>query len=592
MDDHLKVSGGKPDPKADAGVPEASVLIRASRVLNSTLDLPQLHDEVLRLLSEACSVPAAVLLLVERKTQDFVLLRGYHRKTDAFTDFPPRVAHRLFSWVQSENPAGSDRVKPLPARVEAALGKLVGLSGGRYLWSALRRRGRVSGAVGIIFTGDDQPKRGAVLSVLSDQIATALDNALLFRAVKRRSTEARILLQSTMALSGSLDLDEILKTILDRLREVIHYDAAGIFLMQKDTAELAPIIDRGFDEDKRPLLQRKSDEGLVGYAVSTGETVVAADVRWDPRYKNARDATRSELVIPISVAGRLIGAFDLERDVTEGFSTDDVRLAAAFAGSAGVAIERARLYQESLEKQRLDGELEIARSIQQTFLPKKNPSVPRYDIAGMNVSSEEVGGDYYDFISIVDHQLGIAIGDVSGKGIPAALIMAAFRASLIAEIRNNYAIRTIFAKVNALLEETSERGTFVTAMYGVLDSKNGVFTFANAGHNPGLLLRGDDTVEQLTEGGLPFGILPQAEYEERPVWLRSGDVMLWYTDGVTEAANEEGEQFGSERVEEVLKKNRRESAGQILHVIQREVTGYAAPDSTMDDMTMIVVKAL
>jgi len=588
VSDHPSPSHGRPD----AQVPDASILIRAARVLNSTLDLPRLHDAILRLLCEVSDAGAAVLLLVERKTQDFVLLRGYHQESDTFTGFPSALGHQLFSWVQSEDPAGRPTAKPLPSAVKAALDQMAGFAESRYLWNALKRRGRMSGAVGIIFAEDTRPERGAFLTALSDQMATALDNALLFRAVKRRSSESRILLESTMALSGSLDLDEILNTILDKLHEVIQYDAAGIFLIQKNTAEVAPIIDRGFDEDKHRLLERKSDEGLVGRAVSTGETALVADVRLDPYYQNARDATRSELVIPIAAAGRLIGAFDLELDVVDGFSADDVRLATAFAGSAGLAIERARLYQESLDKRRLDGELEIARSIQQSFLPKGNPVIPGYDIAGMNIPSEEVGGDYYDFIPIVDHQLGIAIGDVSGKGIPAALIMATFRASLIAEIRNNYAIRTIFAKVNSLLEETSERGSFVTAMYGVLDSKNGIFTFANAGHNPGLLLRKDDSIEQLVEGGAPFGILPRVQYEERPISIQPGDVMLWYTDGVTDATNGEGEQFDLERLEEVLRRNRRTPAAEILHVIHQEITDFAEVGSAMDDVTMIVVKIL
>lgn len=468
-------------PNENTGRLNAEVLIRTGRVLNSTLNLPELHDAILRLLADVCEAEAAVLLLVERKSQNFVLLRAHQRQTDTFSNLTGRVAHQLFSWVQSENPSGKPTTEPLPHRVEAALDDLVDNPSRRSLWSTLQRRGRLSGAVGIVFHGNTCPRWGAFLAAVSDQIATALDNALLFRAVRRRSSEARILLQSTTALSRGLDLDEILTTILDKLREVIPYDAAGIFLFRQKDGELTPIIHRGFDEDKHRSLRRKSDEGLVGSAVSTGETVLVDDVRTDSRYKNARDATRSELAIPIHAAGRLIGAFDLERDITHGFSHEDIRLATAFADSAGLAIERARLYRESLEKRRLDGELDIARSIQQTFLPKINPVVPGYDIAGINIPSEEVGGDYYDFIRIVENQMGIAIGDVSGKGIPAALIMAAFRASLIAEIRNNYAIRTIFAKVNSLLEETSEQGRFVTAMYGVLDSKNGVLTFANAG---------------------------------------------------------------------------------------------------------------
>lgn len=431
-----------------------------------------------------------------------------------------------------------------------------------------------------------------MLSALVDPIATALDNALLFRAVRRRSLEARILLESTLALAGGLELNEILITILDRLREVIHYDAAGIWLVGRGTDKLVPIMHRGWDESRHHLLPLKSNEGLVGYVVRTGEMVLVGDVRTDPRYKNARDATLSELVIPITVAGRVIGAFDLERDVTDGFSQDDVRLASAFAGSAGLAIERARLYRESLEKRRLDGELEIGRSIQLRFLPKQNPEVPGYDIAGMNVPSEQVGGDYYDFIPIVENQMGIAIADVSGKGIPAALIMAAYRASMIAEIRNNYAIPTIFEKVNRLLEETGERGSFVTAMYGVLDLKNRVLTFANAGHNPGLLLRKDGTMVYLIEGGVAFGVLPHAHYEERPILLCAGDVMFWYTDGVTDATNRQDEQFGIERVEDALRRYRGKPAEEILKAIHQEITSFAAPGSAMDDLTMVAVKVL
>ena len=579
-------------PQEDQAVLDAMVLIRTGRVLNSTLDLPELHDAILRLLAEICHADAAILLLVERKSQNYVLLRAHDRRADTFTDFTERVAHRLFSWVQSENPVGKETTEPLPHRVETALDGLVARAGRRSLWSALRRRGRLSGAVGIVFHGDKCPRWGAFLAAISDQIATALDNALLFRAVKRRSSEARILLQSTTALSRQLDLDEILKTILDKLHEVIPYDAAGIFLFRQKNGELTPIFDRGFDDDKHDGLCRKSDQGLVGKAVSTGETVLVDDVRTDPHYTNARDSTRSELVIPVWSAGRLIGAFDLESDVTNGFSADDVRLATSFADSAGLAIERAQLYRDALEKRRLDGELDVARSIQKTFLPKENPVIRGYDIAGINIPSEEVGGDYYDFIPIVENQWGIAIGDVSGKGIPAALIMAAFRASLIAEIRNNYAIRTIFTKVNSLLEETSEQGRFVTAMYGVLDSKNGVFTFSNAGHNPGLLLRDDGTIEYLIEGGLPFGIMPGVTYEERPVSIWPGDVMLWYTDGVTDVVDTHDELFGEERLEEVLRDNRHRPATEILSAIQREISAFAAPGSIMDDVTMIVVRAL
>jgi sigma-B regulation protein RsbU (phosphoserine phosphatase) len=212
------------------------------------------------------------------------------------------------------------------------------------------------------------------------------------------------------------------------------------------------------------------------------------------------------------------------------------------------------------------------------------------DIHGINLSYGEVGGDYYDFIPIVENQLGLAIGDVSGKGIAAALLMAAFRASLLAEIRNHYAIRRIFEKVNRLLYESTDTGKFVTAFYGVLDVKNRVFTFSNAGHNPPLLLRANGTAEWLTEGGLALGILSEATYEERPVALASGDMLVLYTDGVTEASNVTGEQYGVKRLEDLVRARASEPARALVEAIREEVEAFTGDRHLDDDLTLVVAR--
>ncbi|MDH4158583.1 MAG: serine/threonine-protein phosphatase, partial [candidate division Zixibacteria bacterium] len=223
---------------------------------------------------------------------------------------------------------------------------------------------------------------------------------------------------------------------------------------------------------------------------------------------------------------------------------------------------------------------------------ESDPQVSGYAICGRNVPSGQVGGDYYDFIRIVDGQMGIAIGDVVGKGIPAALIMASFRASMIAEIRNNYSIRTICEKVNSLLVESLNPGNFVTAVYGVLDSRNHILTFCNCGHNQPILLRNSGEVEFLKEGGPVLGVTDGAIFEERPLFLNTGEVVVFFTDGVTEVFDRDGREFGVTSLLEVIKLNKSKSAAAILQAVHEAVIGFAAPDHPFDDLTMIVLKRL
>jgi sigma-B regulation protein RsbU (phosphoserine phosphatase) len=188
--------------------------------------------------------------------------------------------------------------------------------------------------------------------------------------------------------------------------------------------------------------------------------------------------------------------------------------------------------------------------------------------------------------------MGIAIADVSGKGIPAALIMASYRASLIAEIRNNYAIRSIMFKVNNLLYESTEPENYVTAVYGVLDTKNHIFTFSNAGHNTPLLRRANGEVEELTQGGVALGIFENSKYEERPLVLAAGDIMVFYTDGVTEAENRQEEEFGIERLKQAINDAHRSNAERIQDQIHGAVRDFTDGLPQSDDITLIVLKVL
>src|SRR5439155_20639531 len=362
-------------------------------------------------------------------------------------------------------------------------------------------------------------------------------------------------------ISVSLDTNQLLEQILDLVFQVVRYDAAGIYLVDKKTQWINQQAIRGYDPNREDAVRLKVGRGLIGWVAKTGRSVIVPDVLRDERYVNARPQTRSEMVAPLRAGTEVIGAFNLESDEPDAYEPEDLELLMTFASQAAVAIERTRLHAEVLETRRLEEELSIGQRIQRTFLPERDPKVANFDIAGANYSSGLVGGDYYDYVRITEGHLGIVVADVSGKGIPAALIMAAFRASLIAEVRNNYAIRTVFSKVNKLLWESVEVERFVTAIYGVLDINARRFTYVNAGHNPGLLYRAaTDSFESLDSTGPLLGTLENATFKEKQAEIGRGDILALYTDGITESMNDVQELFGDDRLKDVIRSRKERSA--------------------------------
>lgn len=460
----------------------------------------------------------------------------------------------------------------------------------------LYRRGEAFAAIecldkadGGAFTEEDFDR----LEAASEQIALALDNAMLQQATERRSLEKDVLLEISKALAAPFDLDDVIEAILKALRHVVHYDAASIYLVDPRTQRIGLVSEVGHPDVAEDALRLQIGQGIVGWVAKTGEALIVPDVRADDRYVVARPSTRSELAAPLTLENRTIGVFNIESDYEDSYHEGHLAMVSGFAAQAAVAIQRAQLARERLERRRLEKELAIAREIQLSFLPKKAPEIPGFELAGTALPHAEVGGDYYDFIHVSQNRVGLAIADVSGKGIPAALIMAGFRMSLLAEIRNEFAIRAVMRKVNSLLNESTERHKFVTAFYGVLDYRNRVLIFSNAGHNPPILMRADGTVEYLMEGGVALGVLPDAFYDERPIAIRTGDVLLLYTDGVSEAESEAdaSEQFGRERIEASIRRRCHRSAQDIVDGVVEDVREFAGERGQTDDLTLMVVKA-
>jgi phosphoserine phosphatase RsbU/P len=412
----------------------------------------------------------------------------------------------------------------------------------------------------------------------------------------------RLLLDITKKISRSLDLQEVLNLVMDTLGSLIHYDAAGIYIVRCRTLNHEEVPNptcvfhtetvRGYDIDDLVDLRLKMGEGIIGHVAVTGEPVISPDARKDPRYVNAREETRSEMVAPIISNDEVIGVFDLESDRLNAYTNDDLQVLLLLASQVAIIIEKVMLHEQLIEKKRLEGQLEVARQVQLELLPAADPELEGFDICAWNFSTEEVSGDYYDWVSIYEDQIGIVIADVSGKGVPAALLMAFLRASLRAAIHIGYAPHISMAKVNYLLWESIERNQFVTAFYGVLDASNKTLAYTNAGHNPPLLMDADGTARFIERGGLPLGMFKSTRYYEYYQAIEQGQVLVLYTDGVTEAMGAGGEEYGRGRLEAAVRASRHLSARELITAIQQDVLAWTDGRGASDDMTFFIVKAL
>jgi serine phosphatase RsbU (regulator of sigma subunit) len=409
----------------------------------------------------------------------------------------------------------------------------------------------------------------------------------------------RLLLKLSQEIGRTLDLEVVLRYLLDTVRTSVAYDAAGVFVLNRRVpldlpdrhrmiAGMAMVGYPATVQDDDPMLRH--GKGIVGHVVQTGQSVVAPDVRRDAYYVDGRQSTRSEIAVPIVSDGEVIGALNLESDTVDAYSEADLEFLEFFAVAAAISIEKAIAHRESLEKHRIDQQLALARHVQSVLLPAADPQVPGYEIAGVNIPSSEIGGDYYDYLPEPDGRLTLAVADVAGKGVPAALLMATFRAALRVHRQIEGGVARTAGGLNRVLSDSMDASRFVTAIYGVLAPEAGAFEYVNCGHNPPLVLRRDGVCERLESSGPALGMCDGASFVPRTTALAPGDTLVLYTDGVVEAADADDRQFGVERLEQVV----RASAGiptraavEAVVGAAREFSGRAAFD---DDFTLVLVR--
>ena len=396
-----------------------------------------------------------------------------------------------------------------------------------------------------------------------------------------------------VTLLASATLDETLRQVARLVFDAVPAERCIIMLRDDDAGELrvraAEMHDRRTD-----VGEVRVSRTIIEEVVKQGRSVLTSDAQHDPRFKSSTvmfQGIRSVLAVPLGVGEGIFGMIYADSPLaTSRFTEDHLKVLTTLGSVAAIRVENTRLLAERLEQESFERELQLAREIQQRFLPTAPPTVPGYELQGISFPSYEIGGDYYDFILCEDRRLVVALGDVSGKGTSAALLMSSLHAAVHAQVSLCRPITETISAVNRYLADNTPANRFVTLFYAELDPLTGSLSFINAGHNPPLISHDAGTTEQLGSGGVPLGIMPDYDYREGRTHLRAGDVLVAYSDGVTEQTNPKGEEFGTIRLQEVISHNLDASAAGIRDKIEAALSTFAQSTPAVDDITLLIVK--
>ncbi|MEK6335801.1 MAG: SpoIIE family protein phosphatase [Acidobacteriota bacterium] len=396
-----------------------------------------------------------------------------------------------------------------------------------------------------------------------------------------------------VALLASVTLNETLEQIVALTFEAVPADRCMIMMRDDKNPELKVAVARLRDRVGE-VGEIRISRSVIDEVVANGKSVLTSDAQADPRFAGGTvmlQGVRSVLAVPLGVGANVFGIIYADSPLADGrFTEDHLKVLTTLASVAAIRVENARLTEEQIERERLEREQQVASEIQQRFLPATAPIVAGYELQGISFPCYEIGGDYYDFIQREDGKLVVALGDVSGKGTAAALLMSSLHAAIHAQADIHDSLVKTISAVNRYLVDSIPANRFVTLFYAQLDPKNGTLSFLNAGHNPPLIVHTGGTMEQLASGGLPLGIMPNADFREGRTKLYPGDVLVIYSDGVSEAVNPAGEEFGPTRLYEVVARNMDASAGGIRDRIESALTKFCQGTPAADDITLVIVK--
>jgi sigma-B regulation protein RsbU (phosphoserine phosphatase) len=407
--------------------------------------------------------------------------------------------------------------------------------------------------------------------------------------------ELSILNDIATAIGSTSSLEHVIELIVHKCIKHLRVEQATITLLNnRDKGTAFRTMIRGADTSHQATVPFRLDTELTGWMLKNQKPLLVNDLQNDTRFQfkdRSDEPIRSILSVPLMLKGLMIGMLNLfNKRTEEGFSEADQRLLGIIAAQSAQTIENARLATEEQNLKLMQEEMRLAYDIQMNLLPKEPPKIPGYDIAGVSLPAKAVGGDYFDFVPMGNDRLGFCLGDVSGKGMPAALLMANLQATLRGQIDMCASPCECMDRSNALLYRSTDADKFATLFCGVLDYRNHRLTYSNAGHNYPYYFSESGEPARLAVGGLVLGCIEDFSYREESLEVRPGDALLVFSDGISESTNADDEEFGEGRVARVLLDHREQPAAEIVNAIVRSVREYSGESAQTDDMTLLVIK--
>jgi len=570
-----------------------TTLFALGREVTSVLDLDELLQKIPQLIARLTNFQAFAVYLLDPRNDELTIAYSVGYPEDVARSLRMKVGHGLVgAAVADGHPILVNDVHTDPRYVEAVPGS------NAELVVPLRRKGRIIGALNLLshtigqFTDNDE----AVLRQFGAHVAVAIENARLFEHEREYTSTLETLSDIAREFGAILNLDELLTRIANLTRRVIDYRTFGIMLLNEETNELEMRVAVRYG-DKVAVPRVQIGHGIVGHAALHKEVIVVPDVSQDERYIKIVDDARSELAIPLLLKDRCIGVFDLESPELDAFTKSHVEILTLLASQAAVAIENARLYETIRTNEiRLEKEIRFAQRVQAALLPTELPKrLKGVDVASRFAPARELGGDLFDFLAPEPNSLVVAVGDVSGKGVPAALY-SAFAGELVRSrtFRRRYAPERfspagVLASMNTILYERQLEEYYCTLCYAVFEFKRRVLTLANSGLPYPIRCSGD-SVAQLELPGVPLGSFAGSSYDELTLDLAPGDVFVFFSDGVSEANDAFGREFGYDRLLHVIRGTRHQPAREIVDAIFAAVQEFRGDTPSNDDMTAVVLK--
>ncbi len=579
------------NPAITNPVPPAKVdpfILEVADVVNTTLDLETLLRRIAEMVHRVVDYEIFAIMLLNEKTQELrIRFQVGH---------PPDVAERIRVKVGQgiSGQAAQKREAILVNDVSQSEHYIDAVKGVHSeLAIPLIVKNRV---IGVIDIEAPQPnyfteEHKSVLTLIASRVAIGIENARLYTRVSRQAKTLQLLNEISRELTSILNLDQLLKRVGDLLSRLIDYQMFSILMLDPSGTKLQHRFSLRFKENIHLKHDIPLDQGLVGYAAAHREPVLVTDVSKDPRYINLNPETRSELCVPLIHKDRLLGVLDLEHTRRGYFTEDHMRTIITLAAQVAIAIENAMLY-EKIEKQerRLEQDLALARELQYRLLPPCCPTMAHAEVGAKFMPARAIGGDLYDFVRYSGEGLNaIAIGDVSGKGAPAAIYAALVSGILRSHAAEEPGAADMLTAINLSLAERPIDAQFVSIIYGLWDDHDRLLRIANSGL-PRPVYCHHGKVERIEATGLPLGLFNTAEYDEFTFRGHPGDIFLFFSDGILDARNAQGDMFGRQRVEELVAKHATLSADDLVTLIFNEVTAFAGGVEQYDDQTVVALK--